>query len=79
MSFKSWFSLFLLFQLISCTAPKFTFEHEGLSEINFDQGKWILNRPVTYGTDDDQYEYVLKEWKALIGNSLYSIYDLRQK
>ncbi|WP_136468950.1 hypothetical protein [Flagellimonas onchidii] len=70
--------LFLIFYVVSCTAPKFTFEHGGLSEIDFNQGKWILNRPITFGIDDDQYEYVLKEWKSLIGDSLYSLYDLRQ-
>lgn len=62
----------------SCVGPKFTYDQEGLSNINFSQGKWILNRPVVYGFDDGLYNYSFKKWKALIGDSLFLLNELRQ-
>lgn len=71
------FVLQLIF-ILSCTSPKFTFEQEGVKEINFSQGKWIFNRPVTYGIDDDLYNHSLKKWRVLIGDSLFLLNELRQ-
>jgi len=62
----------------SCVGPKFTYDQEGSTNIDFSKGKWILNRPVVYGIDDDLYNRSLKKWKALIGDSLFLLSELRQ-
>lgn len=70
--------LSLLAFYTSCVGPKFTYDQEGLSNVDFSQGKWILNRPAVYGTDGDLYDRSLKKWKALIGDSLFLLNELRQ-
>ncbi|CAG2532681.1 hypothetical protein MAR621_01723 [Maribacter dokdonensis] len=72
------FMLSLLILCTSCVGPKFTYNQEGLSNVKFSQGKWILNRPVVYGIDDELYDRSLKKWKALIGDSLFLLNELRQ-
>ncbi len=72
------FMLSLLILCTSCVGPKFTYNQEGFSNIKFSQGKWILNRPVVYGMDDDLYDHSLKKWKGLIGDSLFLLNELRQ-
>jgi len=70
------FSILVL--CISCVGPKFTYKQEGLSNVKFSQGKWILNKPVVYGMDDELYDHSLKKWEALIGDSLFELNELRQ-
>lgn len=72
------FVLSLLTFCASCVGPKFTYNQKGLSNIKFSQGKWILNRPVVDGIDDDLHDRSLKKWKALIGDSLFLVHELRQ-
>ena len=72
------FILSLLTFCTSCVGPKFTYNQEGFSNIKFSQGKWILNRPVVYGIDDELYDRSLKKWKGLIGDSLFLLNELRQ-
>lgn len=70
----------LMFGLLffSCKAPKFVYEHEGLSDLDFTKGKWILNKPHHINTTDDFYDESLAKWKELIKDSLYSLHDIRR-
>ena len=72
------FILSLLTFCTSCVGPKFTYNQEGFSNIKFSQGKWILNRPVVYGIDDELYDRSLKKWKGLIGDSLFLLKEDRK-
>lgn len=74
---KIWCSLFLLFQFISCTAPKFTFEHEGISQLDFKNGKWILNNLTSNGFTNDLDRHSFKKWGEIIKDSLYSLNNIR--
>ena len=77
MNAKNYFFLFLLFHLISCTAPKFVFEHEGLSQLDFENGKWILNNLTSNKPAHDLNEHSFEKWSEIIKDSLYSLNDLR--
>lgn len=70
--------LLLLILCTSCVGAKYTYNQEGFSNIKFSRGKWILNRPVVYGMDDDLYDRSVKKWKELIGDSLFLLNELRQ-
>ncbi len=64
--------------LFSCAAPKFIYEHEGMSDLDFTKGKWILNRPMHVNTKNDFYDKSLIKWREVVKDSLYSLHDVRR-
>ena len=77
MHFKYWFYFLITFYLVSCTAPKFSFEHNGISELDFENGKWILNDLTSNRSSHDLNRHSFKKWGEIVKDSLFSLKDLR--
>ena len=71
-------SILLIILMItgSCGNTKYTYNFERGRMIDFSQGKWILNRPVTNYNQQRIYNIALREFKRILGDSLYEISDL---
>ena len=67
-----------LYLLNSCTAPKFTFEQNGIGELSFHEGKWLINDVLASKNQQDLLNHSLKKWGQVITDSLFTIDDIRK-
>ena len=68
--------LFIIFT--SCGGAKYDYHFEKGKEINFENGKWLLNEPFTNYKSNDAYSYAKKELEIILGDSLIELVELRQ-
>lgn len=70
--------LFIAFSISSCGGAKYNFNFDKGKELNFKNGKWILNDPYTNYDNNDAYKYAKEEFVEILGDSLTELIDLRQ-
>ncbi len=67
-----------IFSLLSCGNTKYTILYEKEKNIDFSQGKWILNEPLT-NNENGRIEYIaLKGFKEILKDSLFELKELRK-
>ncbi|WP_339705937.1 hypothetical protein [uncultured Kriegella sp.] len=64
---------------ISCSTPKYTYLFDTGKHLDFNEGKWILNKTTSNSKifDTELKSAVRTHFKAIIGDSLLEINDLR--
>ncbi|UII81115.1 hypothetical protein [Flagellimonas sp. CMM7] len=70
-------SLFLLLFLFSCNAPKYSYSFEKGKTLDFNQGKWVMNKPHGSNNPPDIYDYSTIYFKEILGDSLIRLDELR--
>lgn len=65
--------------LASCGSAKYTYYFDTGKQLDFDTGKWVLNRSQSNSKifDSKLYENSKKQFKEILGDSLLKIDDLR--
>lgn len=70
--------LFLLIIFTSCGGAKYDYNFDRGKEINFNNGKWLLNEPYTNYKDNNAYSYASDEFEVILGDSLIELVEVRQ-
>lgn len=75
--------LFLMAFLLlfsSCNAPKYTILFDSGKYLDFSHGKWLLNdaRSNSRFSNSRLYPLALKEFREILGDSLFEIHDIRR-
>ena len=68
----------LILLLTSCGNTKYVSNFKKGKEIDFSNGKWILNKPYTNEDIKHVYDISLKDFRSILGDSLLEIDDLRR-
>jgi len=72
--------LLLIVPLFSnCGGAKYHYNFEKGKNLDFSQGKWILNKPYTNYNEDRIYSIAKREFKDILKDSLLEIADLRKE
>lgn len=71
--------ILLLCLLFSCNTPKYTYLFETGKHLDFNEGKWLLNRSKSNSRvfDAKLYDQSHKQFKEILGNSLLEINEIR--
>jgi len=75
---KALLVLLTICSLLSCGHTKYTIHYEKEKNIDFSQGKWILNEPVTNYKKDRIEQIALREFKEILNDSLFELKELRR-
>ena len=77
---KRAFFILLILSALSCAGPRYTFTYDAGKELDFSQGKWLLNDTRSNSTvfDAELYERTLKEFRKILGDSLFTLKDVRR-
>jgi len=73
-------TLILLLALIfaSCGGAKYNYNFEKGKNINFNDGKWILNKTYTNYNNNNAYSFAKNEFEDILGDSLFELIELRK-
>ena len=63
----------------NCGGAKYHYNFEKGKNLDFSQGKWILNKPHTNYNEDRIYSIAKREFKDILKDSLLEIADLRKE
>ena len=76
---KTFMPLLLLIFSFSCSSPKYTYFFDTGKYLDFSTGKWILNKSKSNSRvfDAELYTTAKEQFRALLGDSLLEINDLR--
>ena len=76
---RSFFYLVLLCFLCGCTGPKYSITFQSGKELDFNQGKWLLNEVESNSRkfEGPLYTIVLEEYSDILGDSLVELRMLR--
>jgi hypothetical protein len=70
--------LLLALILASCGGAKYNYNFEKGKNINFNDGKWILNKTYTNYKNNDAYSFAKNEFEDILGDSLFELIELRK-
>ena len=68
----------LLITFTSCGGAKYNYNFDKGKNVNFKEGKWILNEPYLNYKDKDAYTFAKTEFEEILGDSLLEMVELRQ-
>ncbi|MCM4170970.1 hypothetical protein DHD32_05740 [Arenibacter sp. TNZ] len=73
------FLILMIATLYSCGSAKYNYFYDTGKQLDFSQGKWILNSTKSNSRvfDTELYDTSLKEFKKILGDSLIEINNLR--
>ncbi|WP_373517226.1 hypothetical protein [Pricia sp.] len=76
---KKLFLIFILSVVCSCGGAKYSYTFDTGKQLDFSEGKWILNSTKSNSTvfDTELYQASLKGFKKILGDSLLEMDDLR--
>ena len=70
--------LLIVLTLASCGGAKYHYNFEKGKNINFNDGKWILNKTYTNYKNNDAYSFAKNEFEDILGDSLFELIELRK-
>ncbi|WP_116772280.1 hypothetical protein [Maribacter litoralis] len=76
---KKLFSILIISALYSCGGAKYNYFFDAGKQLDFSDGKWILNSTKSNSRifDTELYDNSLKEFKKILGDSLIEMNNLR--
>lgn len=77
--YKILFLLIVIPLFSNCGGAKYYYNFERGKNLDFSQGKWILNKPYTNYNSDRIYSIAKREFKDILKNSLFEIIELRRE
>lgn len=75
---KSLLLFLCIFSILSCGNTKYTYLFEKEKNIDFSNGKWILNEPYTNNENGRIQHIALREFKEILKDSLFELKELRR-
>ncbi len=78
-SMKKIYLILIISTLYSCAGAKYNYFFDTGKQLDFSNGKWILNRTQSNSKifDTELYHHSLKDFKKILGDSLIEMNDLR--
>jgi len=76
--YKGILTLLLVIIFASCGGAKYNYNFEKGKNIDFNDGKWILNEPYTNYKNNNAYTFAKNEFEDILGDSLFELIELRK-